>query len=571
MSEAELQAVYAALKAIEEGSTADSQESQVLDFKEDPTTHPQNRNPDASLTEFLIDETICFSNANAGVCHIVLGVSDKRAGAAAFTGTSRSIEWIEQKIFNGTQPGIRVEGTELNYCGQRLICLRIPKGLTLYQRPKGQASIRRGTSCVPLSEEERRSIAFQRANPDFSAAESRYSFEDLDATAIDQARRLLKKARSASGSLDRVPHTTNELLSELGLLTRDGQLTYAAEILFITPANSRTTIRHLAREVPGGDPQATEISAPLITAYLRLKELVATAARTEVARVTFPNGQEISIPAFPETAVDEVISNALAHRDWDASSAVVIDQSPTALTVWSPGPLPVGVTEKRILTTQSIPRNPRLMAALRMLDLAEESSRGFDRMWAAMLASGRHTPALHTAENFVEVSLSSGEVDKDFVYALAKLNDHYPDKAFESINGLLIARQLMDHKILLNRSTAALMQVTEQEAQDILQWYSSIGYLERLRNAGEWILSGDARKLMGLNKQGAISSASVQDWILAQLEAGEVLSARETAEELGVDRKVITDILRHLKKMGQATIDPSGPQRGSNTRWIVAG
>ena len=99
---------------------------------------------------------------------------------------------------------------------------------------------------MPLSEEERRSIAFQRANPDFSAAESRYSFEDLDATAIDQARRLLKKARSASGSLDRVPHTTNELLSELGLLTRDGQLTYAAEILFITPANSRTTIRHLA-------------------------------------------------------------------------------------------------------------------------------------------------------------------------------------------------------------------------------------------------------------------------------------------------------------------------------------
>ena len=424
---------------------------------------------------------------------------------------------------------------------------------------------------MPLSEEERRSITYQRANPDFSAAESRYSFEDLDATAIDQARRLLKKARSASGSLDRAPHTTNELLSELGLLTRDGQLTYAAEILFITPANSRTTIRHLAREVPGGDPQATEISAPLITAYLRLKELVATAARTEVARVSFPNGQEISIPAFPETAVDEVISNALAHRDWDASSAVVIDQSPTALTVWSPGPLPVGVTEKRILTTQSIPRNPRLMAALRMLDLAEESSRGFDRMWAAMLASGRHTPALHTAENFVEVSLSSGEVDKDFVYALARLNDHYPDKAFESINGLLIARQLMDHKILLNRSAAALMQVTEQEAQGILQWYSSIGYLERLRNAGEWILSGDARKLMGLNKQGAISSASVQDWILAQLEAGEVLSARETAEELGVDRKVITDILRHLKKMGQATIDPSGPQRGSNTRWIVAG
>lgn len=65
--------VLQALDAIEDGATANSLESQTLDFKEDPAVHPQNGNPDASLVEFLADETVCFSNGDGGVSYIVLG------------------------------------------------------------------------------------------------------------------------------------------------------------------------------------------------------------------------------------------------------------------------------------------------------------------------------------------------------------------------------------------------------------------------------------------------------------------------------------------------------------------
>ncbi len=58
--------VLQSLDAIEDGATADSLESQTLDFKEDPAVHPQNGNPDASLVEFLADETVCFSMATEG-------------------------------------------------------------------------------------------------------------------------------------------------------------------------------------------------------------------------------------------------------------------------------------------------------------------------------------------------------------------------------------------------------------------------------------------------------------------------------------------------------------------------
>ena len=223
MREDELDFIIQALRSIETGATADSLESEILDFKEDPAVHPRNRNPDATLVEFLIDEAVCFSNADNGNAFIVLGVADKKSGPAAFTGTQRELDWLIRKIFEGTQPNIHVEAEELEWCGARLIVLRVPRGITLYQRPKGQASKRVGTRCVPLTEHQRRALFFERANPDYTAHPSRRGLEELDMTAVDQARHLLAQARAMSGSQEPVPATTRELLGELGLL--DGSQT----------------------------------------------------------------------------------------------------------------------------------------------------------------------------------------------------------------------------------------------------------------------------------------------------------------------------------------------------------
>ncbi|TQE43865.1 AAA family ATPase [Corynebacterium phoceense] len=570
MKEDELNAIMEALRAIYDGATGDSQESPTLDFKEDPAVHAQARNPDAHLIEFLIDETICFSNADGGTAYIVLGVSDKKSGPSAFTGTHRDITWLETKIFDGTRPNIRVEGEALDFNGVRLIALRVPAGITLYHRPKGQASIRVGTSCEPLTEAQRHKIYLDRANPDFSAAPSLRTMSELDPTAIDQALHLLAQKRTSQGREEPGPRTASELLIDLALLTDDGTPTFAAEILFMKPPHGRVTVRHLLRTTPSGEPTTTELSAPLVTTYLRLKDLVALNAAREVARVDLSNGQEVAIPAFPERAVDELISNALAHRDWDAAAAVVVDQSPISFTVWSPGGFPVGVTTERVLTTQSVPRNPRLMNALRMLGLTEESSRGFDRMWISMLGTGRRVPTVHAEENFVEVTLSSGSVDAAFIHALVALRERFDAEAFTSVNGLLLARHFMDNKILLLHTAAKLLQLGEPQTLDNLEWYVGLGFLEPLRSAPEWVLSGAAREAMGLEDGSHITSTTVQDWIQTQLRAGASLTTREVADELGIDRHTVTDILRHLRTVGEARVDPSGPQRGPATRWIQA-
>ncbi|MDK8797691.1 putative DNA binding domain-containing protein [Corynebacterium sp. MSK044] len=570
MLDAGFENVEEALSAIEAGDSARNWESQVLDFKEDPAVHPKNKNPDARLVEFLVDEVICFSNADGGVAYIVLGVNDKKAGPSAFTGTDRPCEWLVEKIYSNTQPHIQVEAFAIQRCDARLVVLRIPRGMALYQRPKGQASKRVGKSCVPLTEDVRRGIHLSRSNPDLSAGKSWRGPEDLNAQAVERAKALLANRKSALGDTSPVPQTGLELCSELGLLTSDGALTFAAEILFMQPVHNRTVVRHLLRVVPSGDPKVTEISAPLITASEQVRALIKANTTQEIARVQLPNGQEFPIPAFPATAVDEIVSNAFAHRDWGATTAIVIDQSPTSLTVWSPGGFPVGVAKEKILTTQSIPRNPVLMAALRQLGLAEESSRGFDRMWVSMLSSGRQAPSLNANGPFVEVTLPSGSVDSGFIRALYLLRTEFGESIFDSVNGLLVTRHLANNQILMTSTAARLMQVSDAQAQETLAWYASQGFLEQLRDAPEWILSARARAAFDGETSTVVSSVTTEDWVLAQLREGKSLNAREVADELGVEREAVSRLLRHLRDIGKAKIAGDSPTRGPSVRWVSA-
>ena len=565
---AEWEPVETALSAISAGESAGSQESAVLDFKEDPIHYPGG-NPDAQLIDFLADEVICFSNADNGVAFIVLGVNDRRSGLSAFTGTDRECDWLIKKIYDNTVPSIQVEAFALERHGVRLVVLRIPRGMTFYRRRKGQASIRVGTSCRPLSEEERGRISALRANPDFTAKKSQRGPGHLEPLAIEQAKALLTAHRRAIGDPTPVSGTALELCGELGLLCDDGSLTVAAEILFMNPRHNRPVVRHLLRRVPGGNATVTEISAPLISAYSQVKDLITVNTSQEVARVYLENGQEFAIPAYPSAAVDETISNAFAHRDWGATNAIVVDQNPISLTIWSPGNLPAGVPENRILTTQSVPRNPVLISALRQLGLAEESSRGFDRMWASMLSSGRGTPTLNVTDSFVEVVLTSGKVDTEFIKALSRLRTIYGSQIFDGVNGLMVARHLAEKPILLLSNAADLMQVSPQMASQILSWYVSLGFLEQLRDAPEWILSAEAHAAFGHKNSSIIKTITTEDWIIAQLQEGKELNSRDIAEELGIERARVTEVLRHLRQMGKARIKPIGPQRGPGVLWIA--
>lgn len=96
------------------------------------------------------------------------------------------------------------------------------------------------------------------------------------------------------------------------------------------------------------------------------------------------------------------------------------------------------------------------------------------------------------------------------------------------------------------------------------------GVLDPVRDAKEWVLSGESRKLLGMASSGDLATVSVQEWIEAKLNDGEALQSAEVADYAGITAEQAGHIFRHLRDLGRAKIDPAGPPRGRGTRWIKA-
>lgn len=565
-----------ALETIWLGSPAGEVESETVEIKEDPsrTVHSSHGkkiggNPAAAFTEKLIDEAICLANGEAATGHIVVGISDKVGGPDGFTGTDLDTDWIERKIFGGTRPNLRVEASAVDFRGKRLVVIRVPEALSLYTRTDGRAKRRRHTGCETLSEQERRAIARERANPDYSNGASPFAVEDLELAVIDEARRLVRAKRSRTDGTSSAPSTTIGLLRELGLVHAGGRsLKRAADILLRAAEPPSLTVQYLWRPIVGADPQVTEISQPLIVALPQLRRLIGERASQEIERVQFADGQETAIPRFPAQAIDEAVTNAFIHRDWQLSRPVVVDQSPRTLKIWSPGSLPPGVDKEHLLTTQSVPRNSRLMAAMRALGLAEESSRGFDRMWSAMIGSGRDAPVVRAEDTFVEVILSAGTPDVGFITMLHKLEATVPAEVVSNVNTLIVLKRLWDEPRITRAQVESLTQVSAPEAAELMETLQEHGIVKRLGGSHEWVAGAAVATPAESTADDDLLSVPAIEWLRSKLAQGESVYAADAAEALGLERSTVTQLLRQLRQDGVARIDPSGPQRGPRTKWI---
>lgn len=556
--------VALALRAILDGAMADSLEGQHLDFKEDPARAARPAgNPDARLAEIVLDTAICFANAD-GESHVILGVADRTAGPAAFTGTDADPDLLRRRIFDRTQPNLSVEIREFHVGEVRLLDIRVPQGLSVYSRKNMAASRREGTSCVPLTDDLRQQIGFERANPDLTARPTALSISDLDPGAIAHARRLLEQREP-----DRPAASDLDVLRRMGVIDGHGRLLRAAQVLLGRSEAHDVIARHLWRRAPGGEPSATGYRGPMLEAMAAMRDRVETLRDPEAARVELPTGQEAPIPNFPAQAIDESVSNAFIHRDWSSSLPIVVDQSPVALSVISPGGLPRGVDADRLLSTPSRPRNLVLMRALHTLGLAEETSRGFDRMWVSMLSSGRTPPTIDADDFQFAVTFTAGRADDEFVRWVAALSSHgFPREQVRSLSALSTLKHLESAPTISAQTASRLLQVGRDEAAAQLEWLSVVGLLAPAQDPREWQLSGTARDALGQVGGSAPLAGAIEQWILEAVDSQRAVSNRDVVRATGASGREVTSVLRYLADTHRIEKDPDGPARGVGVRWI---
>ncbi|MGO3361695.1 MAG: RNA-binding domain-containing protein [Corynebacterium sp.] len=467
--------VAEALDRILDGAVADDLESAVLDFKEDPV-HTPTRNPDAKARNMLVKTSCCFANGSSGRGFIVFGIADRTPGPDAFNGTERDPVEIEHLIFTATRPHLTVDAWAAYAHGARIVVIRVPAGLAVHTGVDDVVRHRVGDACLPLAGPGLTALEKARRDPDYTAGASPVPVASYDPEAVARGRDLLDAARR-NGTLPVRSPETGELLEELDLLTDDGEPMIAAELLFHRAPDAPVLARHLyrAEETDSANPPtSTELNEPLVLATGALHDLV----------------RAHSDSATPAAAEDEAITNALVHRDWSRPEPVVVYQGPQMMRVSSPGGLPGGRTAERLLSGPSQPRNPALLNAMQLLGLDSWSSRGFDRMWLAMLSAGFEPPVVNTDMTSVDVTLFDGPPDMEFVELLTAVRAEYGRGVTRDAATLVVLRHLMASGAVDLEMAALLQQAAEPDARSLMTWLAQRGVLQRTaRRRDEWRFS----------------------------------------------------------------------------------
>jgi ATP-dependent DNA helicase RecG len=441
-----------ALAAISAGARPSDLESETLDFKEPAAS-------DGDTIRVLVDAAICLANLRGGA--IVLGVDDDVAGPEAIVGTTIAVDLVRQRIFELTRPQLVVSALEHEQEGKRVVVVNVTEGMEMVSDTKGRSSRRHGTACVPLTISQAATLNDDRRRFDWSAEPSDLRLDDVLDSAVEEARRRLRRYDDERRRLAEA--ATEDLLGDLGLL-RDGRLLRAAEIL-LCRRDAHAPFVYTYRPTAGGE-VASEYrdAAPGLIAYREVLGRIGEHAAS--TPVTLPDGQQLVLADFPLVAVREALGNALLHRDYKQPDPIQVDHSPNVLSFVSPGPLVVGVTPENILHAASKPRNALLAGVTHKLGLAEELSCGVDRMYREMLKLGKHPPEIVDEAPFsVRVDLTGGAPNQVVARFVATL----PDAMQEDVDAMLVLFALLQRPTVAATDLRPLLQRGRAATEAILQ------------------------------------------------------------------------------------------------------
>jgi ATP-dependent DNA helicase RecG len=382
--------VESLLKQILAGRPAATLETEQLDFKlAKPVVKEAVRD--------LAEAAVCFANGAGGT--LIVGVRDQPGGDEAVVGTDLDVVELRRQVYETTNPGLVVTVAEHFVDQRRLLIITVPEGIDVHSTSKGYATRRLGTSCLPMTPADIARLADDRRGADWSSAASDVPIGAVEEPAMNGLRRLLELSeRPAARHLGR--GSQRDLLVKLSLSTTDGLLTRAGQLLLMS--SDRDLVSYQYRPTRSGEATTSRRwSGPIVLAFEDILDTIVS--RQSMIPLTLRSGVQVQLYDYPPAAVREALANALVHGDHRLSRPVLVEHSPEALSIVSPGPLVAGVTTQTILTSGSRARFASLVGAFRHLGLAEELGQGINRMYREMLKSGRDTPTITDRGDAVEV------------------------------------------------------------------------------------------------------------------------------------------------------------------------
>ncbi len=318
---------------------------------------------DIHNADSLASEMAAFANAEGGV--IYLGVADN-GGIPGLS--AKDVARLNQLISNTASQLVRsplavhTENVAIKG-GKVVIALTVPKGLDKpYFDKNGVIWLKSGADKRRVNSKEELRRFFQ-VSDQFHADElpTKAGLDKLDKLRF---RDFLRDIHNQEYPDD--PKALTQLLQNMNLATSDGMLNLAGVLMFaerpewIKPQFVIKAIRYPGNEIHVSDYVDTEdFSGPFSKMFDNaLAFIVRNLHKVQAGRgVNSPGISEIPIAVF-----EEVLVNALVHRDYLVSAPIRIFIFDNRIEIISPGHLPNNLTVEKIKTGNSNIRNPILVS-----------------------------------------------------------------------------------------------------------------------------------------------------------------------------------------------------------------
>ncbi|MCL1876073.1 MAG: putative DNA binding domain-containing protein [Synergistaceae bacterium] len=315
---------------------------------------------DVTNSDSLASDMVAFSNGEGG--KIFIGVID----VGSITGlTNDDIHRLNQLISNaasqGVKPAINPETENVLTDRGLVMIVSIPEGINKpYQDKNGVFWVKSGADKRRATSREEIQRMFQRSNL-IHADEipiQGVTVADLD---LDYFRDFFQ--RRFGESLDNQNLPLPKILENMNLL-KNGLLTVSGTLLFAKTPQFKLP----AFIVKAGAFDSNELST---SRYNDSRDITGKMADVFHQTVGFivsnlhhVQGEQginsVGIPEIPSESIEEIVSNALIHRDYFISAPVRVFVFLDRVEIISPGHLPNNLTVENIKSGNSNTRNPVL-------------------------------------------------------------------------------------------------------------------------------------------------------------------------------------------------------------------
>ena len=361
----------------------------------------------------LVEAVVCLANGSGGV--LLGGVEDDGTptGARPRHESGRTdVLRLQALIANNTQPPVATSVNIVDLDGVPVIVVEIPKSPRVVGTTRG-TYLRRAIggdgrpTCVPYHAHEMLAHEVDRGAVDYASLPVYgATWEDLDPLEFERVRRLVTEASGRTDSL-LAGLSDREIAHALGLVHPNAEVTAGALLLFGRAQAIRRFLptHEAAFQVLRG--LEVEVNDFFTDPLFRLAEEMFSRFRTRNREEELQSGLlRVAVPAYPETAFREALTNALTHRDYTRRGALHVQWDSDQLEVSSPGGFPEGIRLDNFLVAAPHPRSPLLADAFKRTGLVERTGRGINRMFAD--ASSHALQRGHAAGNRASTCVDDG-------------------------------------------------------------------------------------------------------------------------------------------------------------------